>query len=261
MSVRVITPKSSIIWRRQVNSCQPTRSISLDANPPATGRWRNAKPEPLITPGTRTAADWIKEGERVFRELDIPDLRSYDPKLVEILRDAVKYQAVRGYPLKDGTVSGLRWVPTSKGLALGIQDCATCHSRSMQDGSILDGAPNHNRGDGVSGILTSHSTPGFLDFFSPGETPEMVFWRFWAAPWVPNDINERFKSPDIDARDFGFVPGIVPRFNGSPFYQAKAPDLIGIKDRPPDRLPVPGRAAVRARAVPVFARAAPEPKP
>jgi mono/diheme cytochrome c family protein len=198
------------------------------------GYWdmlRNAKPEPLITPGPRSMVDWVKEGQRIFRELDIPYLLSYDPKFVEILRDADKYKALGGHPQKDGTVWGLRWVPTSKGLALTLQDCASCHSRLMPDGTTQDGAPHNEPGDGVTAIFTSHTTPGFLDFYSPGETPAMVFWRFWAAPWVPNDINERVKSPDLDPRAFGFVTGIVPRFNGSPFYPTKVPDLIGIKDR------------------------------
>jgi mono/diheme cytochrome c family protein len=200
------------------------------------GYWeilQNAKPETLIRPGARAMTEWVQEGQRVFRELDIPYLRSYDPKLVEIVRDADKYKAVGGHPQKDGTVFGLRWVPTSKGLALSLQDCASCHSRIMPDGRTQDGAPfnDHDPGDGVTGIFTSHTTPGFLEFYSPGETPAMVFWRFWAAPWVPNDINERLKSPDIDGRDFGFAPGVVPRFNSSRFYPTKVPDLIGIKYR------------------------------
>jgi mono/diheme cytochrome c family protein len=192
---------------------------------------RNAKPQPLIAPGARTMSDWINDGKRIFRELDIPYLRSYDPKFVEILRDADKYKALGGHPQKDGTVRGLRWVPTSKGLALSLQDCASCHSRFMPDGSTQDGAPNNDPGDGVTAAFTSHNTPGFLEFYSPGETTAMVAWRFWATPWVPNDVNERFKSPDIDPRDFGFVPGIVPRFNTSPFFPPKIPDLIGLKDR------------------------------
>ena len=198
------------------------------------GYWemlRNATPEPLITPGTRTMAGWVAAGKRVFRELDIPYMRSYDPKFVEILRDADKYKALGGHPQEDGTVYALRWVPTSKGLALSLQDCGSCHSRIMPDGSTQDGAPHLDPGDGISGLFTSHTTPGFLEFYSPGETPAMVAWRFWAAPWVTNDINERFKSTDIDSRDFGFVTGIVPRFNSSPFFPTKIPDLIGLKDR------------------------------
>src|SRR5580704_11139222 len=87
------------------------------------GYWdmlRNAKPEPLIKPGARTMADWVKDGKRVFQELDIPYLRSFDPKLAEIVRSANAYEKVGGHPQKDGTIFALRWVPTAKGLALSI---------------------------------------------------------------------------------------------------------------------------------------------
>lgn len=202
----------------------------------AAGYWdmlRTAKPEPLITAGARTMADWTKLGKRVFHEMDIPYLRSYDPKLMEILRSADEFKKLGGHPQKDGTVYGMRWAPTSKGLALTIQDCATCHSRVLPDGSILDGAPLNDPGDGVFGAFVGHDSPGFLEFFSPDETPGMVAWRFWGVPWVADDINERFKSPasDINPRDFGFTIGLVPRFNSSPFYRTKMPDLIGVKDR------------------------------
>ncbi len=200
-----------------------------------SGYWEmvtHAKPTPLITTGARTKADWVRDGRRVFQEMDIPYLRSYDPKLQEILHSADEFQKLGGHAQKDGTVRGLRWVPTSKGLALSIPDCAGCHSRVMPDGSFLDGAPfpGNDQGDGVRAAFTGHNSPGFLEFYSPGETTNMVAWRFWAAPWVPNDVNERLKSSVIDPRDFGFVSGVVPRFNSSPFYPTKVPDLIGIKD-------------------------------
>jgi hypothetical protein len=87
---------------------------------------RNAKPEPLIMPGARTLADWIKDGKRVFHEMDNPVARNYDPKLAEILRSADECKKLRSQPRKGGTVFALRWVPTSKGLALSVQSCAAC---------------------------------------------------------------------------------------------------------------------------------------
>jgi len=57
-------------------------------------------------------------------------------------------------------------------------------------------------------------------------------WRFWAAPWVPGDIIENVVAPDVDAKDFvGLGRGVIPRFNGSPFYPTKTPDLIGLPNR------------------------------
>jgi hypothetical protein len=197
---------------------------------------RNAKPEPLIKPGPRSRADWLKEGRRIFHELDLPYLRNYDPKLIEIVRSADECQKLGGHAQKDGTMLGLRWVPTSRGLALGQQDCAVCHQRVMRDGSIADGAPGPGADSGsaigVVGKFVTHDSPSFLEFFSPGETFKMVSWRWWAAPWVPEDINDKVKSPTVTGRDFaGLGQGVLPRFNGSPFYPTKTPDLIGLKDR------------------------------
>jgi len=108
------------------------------------GYWaviRAKKPEPLIRPGARTSTEWAQEGKRAFRELDLPYLRNYDPQLIELLRSVDALRKVGGHAQKDGTILGLRWVPTSEGLALSQQDCAVCHSRVMPDGSLLDGAP------------------------------------------------------------------------------------------------------------------------
>ena len=39
-------------------------------------------------------------------------------------------------------------------------------------------------------------------------------------------------SPDVNASDFaGLGRGVIPRFNGSPFYPTKTPDLIDLPDR------------------------------
>jgi len=203
------------------------------------GYWemiRNQKPEPLIRPGARTREAWLQEGRRIFHELDLPYLRNYDPKLIELVSSADQCAKLGGHPQKDGTMLGLRWVPTSTGLALSQQDCAVCHSRVMPDGRIADGAPapGADRGSAISvvGKFVTHDSPSFLEFFSPGETDKQVAWRWWAAPWVASDINDKVKSPDVNAADFaGLGRGVLPRFNSSPFYPTKTPDLIGLSAR------------------------------
>jgi len=100
-----------------------TYSVYFPGREPA-GYWdmlRNAKPELLITPGARTMADWVKEGNRVFHELDISSGRIYDPDLVETLRSAHQIRRLGGQPREDGTLSS-RWVPTSKRLANRTRD-------------------------------------------------------------------------------------------------------------------------------------------
>jgi mono/diheme cytochrome c family protein len=197
---------------------------------------RTKKPEPLILPGARTRESWLEEGKRIFHELDLPILRNYDPKLIELVRSADECRKVGGHAQNDGTILGLRWVPTSEGLALSQQDCAVCHSRVMPDGSIADGAPGPGADSGsligVIGKFVTHDSRRFVEFFSPGETSKQVAWRWWAVPWVAADINDKVKSPDVNANDFaGLGRGVLPRFNGSPFYPTKTPDLIGLQDR------------------------------
>ena len=203
------------------------------------GYWemlRNKKPEPLIRPGARSREEWVTEGRRIFHELDLPYLRNYDPRVIALVRSAEQFRKAGGHPQKDGTILGLRWVPTSTGLALSQQDCAVCHSRVMPDGAMVDGAPapGADSGSGIPAIarFVTHDSASFLEFFSPGETAKQVAWRWWAVPWVPGDINDSVKSPDGNQSDFvGLGRGVLPRFNGSPFYPTKTPDLIGLKDR------------------------------
>ncbi len=197
------------------------------------GYWdmlRAKKPEPLLTPGPRTAAQWIADGQHVFEEFDVPAFRSTDPKLIATVRSADEFTKVGGHPQKDGRVHSLRWVPTSKGLALSIADCATCHTRTMPDGSRLHGAPFNDPGDGVLGALVE----GGNEVFFPGENIGSINWRSFGVPWIPNDIHEGLKTMSAEdslALVFSAVPGTFARFNGSPYFMTKAPDLIGIKDR------------------------------
>src|SRR5262245_17700281 len=200
------------------------------------GYWQmmqNAKPERLLTPGARTEAKWVEAGKRVFHELDSHIFRSYDPKLIEIFRSSDEFQKRGGHALKDGTIAGVRWVPTSKGLALSIQECAGCHSHIMPDGSILDGAPLNALPDGLIGeIFAPERLSEVLKVVSPGDSPAIANWRQFTVPWLADDINERLKSmTPVDFLKFGMPINVIARFNGSAFYPTKIPDLIGIRDR------------------------------
>jgi len=197
------------------------------------GYWdmvRTKKPEPLFTPGARTTAAWIDDGRRVFEEMDVPGFRIVDPNLITAARSVEEYTKRGGHAQKDGRVMGLRWVPTSKGLALGLADCATCHTRVMPDGNLLPGAPFNDPGDGVLGELVGRANAVFY----PGESTGQVNWRSFAVPWAPDDIHAGLKT--MSEEESGALlastpPGTFPRFNGSPYYVTKVPDLIGIKDR------------------------------
>ncbi len=197
------------------------------------GYWQmlqSKKPEPLLVPGPRTTAEWIAGGKIVFRELDVPIFRTYDPKIIAIARSVEEWKKLGGHPQKDGTVFGLRWIKSSKGLGLAVSECAGCHIRIMPDGSMLDGPQFNDPGDGLIGKLVNEGIAAAL----PGDGPAMVQWRQFAVPWIPNDTHERlkkFSEKEFEELFASIPPGVFPRFNGSPFYPTKTPDLIGIKDR------------------------------
>jgi hypothetical protein len=188
------------------------------------------KPEPLVAPGARTEAEWIDIGRRVFDEMDVPFFRSTDPQMIAIARSADALGRRRVRAQKDGRLFGVRWIPTSKGLALSVSDCSFCHTRAMPDGSLLNGAPFNQPFDGLLGGLVARGSASLF----PGDSPSTASWREYTTPWIPNDIHDGMKSmtgAEMGALVGSAPPGTFPRFNGSPYYMTKVPDLIGIKDR------------------------------
>ena len=154
---------------RQRRSGYRTYPVYFPGREPA-GYWemlRARKPEPLIAAGARTEAGWIDTGRRVFEEMDVPTFRSTDPQIIAMVRSGEELARRGGQAQKDGRVLGLRWVPTSKGLALGVSDCSGCHTRVLPDGSLLNGAPFNVPLNGVTGELVARGTPSFF----PGDSP------------------------------------------------------------------------------------------
>jgi hypothetical protein len=92
----------------------------------------------------------------------------------------------------------------------------------MPDGSILDGAPLN---------ISPEFNALALSLLSP-ELLARIAYRQFGVPWLKDDVNERLKTmaPEEQAK-FGAPPNVVARFNGSPFYPTKIPDLIGVRDR------------------------------
>ena len=172
------------------------------------------KPEPLIARGARTKTEWIKAGQTIFREGDVPPFRSYDPAIIATVRSPEAFRNAGGRALADGTVIGLRWVPTSKGVALSILDWGGCHTRLMPDGSYVDGAPGNTPGSRVIGQLVAAYSSSTGD-----EGPTIKAWRQFAVPWIPHDIHSNIKSmqpPELRALLGSGVIGTFARFNGSP---------------------------------------------
>ncbi|HYP08105.1 MAG TPA: di-heme oxidoredictase family protein [Bryobacteraceae bacterium] len=189
----------------------------------------NVRPEALIRPGPRTKAEWINAGQIVFREMDVPATRSYDPELIAMARSAEALMKAGAKPQADGSIAGLRWTPTGDGLALSVEDCGGCHTRTLENGVKIDGAPSNARGNALLGRLVSGAI-----FRMYGDTPKTWTWRSAAAPWIPDDVHANIRElPEVEYRALfrRIAPGVFARFNGSPLFPTKVPDLIGIGER------------------------------
>ena len=189
----------------------------------------------------RTQADWIEAGRRVFDELDHLPLRTLDPKWIAAARSSDTFDPALTTVLKDGAVFGMRWVPTGKGVALSFSNCANCHVAHLNDGTRITGAPAlAGRDSGPPPLIfavhaANRLVPAGIPFRMGDEPFGMRLYRAYGVPWLKDDIQERLKT--MTASDFpawiaaNARGGAIPRWNGSPFYPAKIPDLIGIKER------------------------------
>ena len=189
--------------------------------------------QPLIEPEKlKTERDWIEAGRRVFEEFDVPPVRTSDPRVFAYLQDreAIKRD---GNVTKEGVIAGVRWVVEKNGeVKLALSECASCHTRLTDDGSVIRGAQgNLNLGSQIIGILVE----GFAKINEKlGVTLAQSEYGAYGVPWIKDDIHERFKTmseAEINEVDGPPLPGTFPRFNGSPYYITKIPDLIGVKER------------------------------
>lgn len=211
------------------------------------GYWQRLQkigPQPLVeAKSSRTAEEWIEAGRIVFDEADFFHLRTLDPKYIAEVRNGGQTPA---RVLADGTLFGLRWVPTKDGVALSSSNCSFCHTLYLPDGKRVPGAPFRtiaprppdsfkvwpiiSRLQVELGVLV-----GSPPFFMPGLSVGSRLYQAYGVPWRSDDSHERLKSVtqeqyeqlDLAAR----TSGGLPRWNGSILYPAKTPDLIGIRDR------------------------------
>jgi hypothetical protein len=227
-----------------------TYPVYFPGNEPP-GYWemlQHAGPMPLIEPDKlKSEADWIEAGRRVFEEADHIHLRTFDPKLVATVRSRESLEQIGVRPTPDGALYGMRWVPTKQGLALSIGNCSLCHIMYLSDGTRVPGAPvyasvsrarrNAFPNRLVSDIQLEHGLVAGEPPFHMGQEPiGMSAYRAHGVPWIKEDINERLKviTSRTDFNDLlnaGTRSGAVLRWNGSLYYPAKIPDLIGVKDR------------------------------
>lgn len=208
------------------------------------GYWEKLQhigPKPLIEPDKlKTDSDWIEAGRVVFEEADDLHLRTFAPELISAARNPATFEGRQ--PMPDGTAVDLRWVPTKNGLALSLSNCTNCHLLTLPDGTRVPGASTfatpgpRGRSKLVRPLQTvMHSVTGAPPFLMGSENFGMWLYQAYGVPWNKEDVHQRVKTmTEADYNlwiDSSVRGGGVPRWNGSPYYSAKIPDLIGFKDR------------------------------
>jgi hypothetical protein len=190
--------------------------------------------QPMIEPEKlQTERDWLEAGRRVFDEMDVVLVRTSDPRAFAYLQDREAINRDGVTVTREGVIPGIRWVVEKTGeVKLSLSECSACHTRVINDGTVIRGAQgNVNLGSPIFGILVE----GFAKLNERlGISLSQSSYNAYGTPWIQGDIHERFKKMSED--EIGMVdgpplPGTFARFNGSPYYITKIPDLIGIKDR------------------------------
>lgn len=212
------------------------------------GYWdmlQHVGPKPLIErEKLKTEADWIYAGRRVFDEATLPHLTISDPKTISLLRDREYLEKVQATPRPDGTLAPLRWVPTGKGVALSALSCPSCHRLTPSDGARVPGASSRTEPRlrplaAVGGAeflgAQNHVLRGAAPFYMGVGSLGSWLYQAYGVPWLKDDPNQRLR--EITEAEYRAIitrerdRGGVTRWNGSPLFPTKVPDLISFKDR------------------------------
>lgn len=197
-----------------------------EKEPPGYMDWlKQGEPEIVFDASKlKTEADWIKAGETVFDAPVAFGLRVGNT--ISDMRDPGWYGKYGVRVTKDGKMPFYVYVVRKKGeVELGGFGCATCHTRVMDDGTVIKGAQGNFTVDAAF-------APALL---RAGVEPARRLERgFFAAPWLRPDPQARAAElplEEIIAMHAAIPAGVMTRQGTSPFYPPQIPDLIGLKDR------------------------------
>ena len=177
-----------------------TYPVFMPSREPA-GHWETilrAGPQPLIEPDRLTnETDWIAAGKKVF--FDSVVLRTFDAKVIATARDQAAMEALGTGPLPDGTINGLRWVPTENGVALGFTNCSACHLLFLPDNTQVPGAssfaiPNTFR-NGLGGAIRAaeRTLPGETPFSFGGSIGDAAY-QAYGVHWIDDRAGEQLRD-------------------------------------------------------------------
>jgi hypothetical protein len=182
----------------------------------------------------KTPEDWIRAGEIVF---DAPISYGHIFRLAATsdlyLRLPDWYRSTGAPFAKDGSLPFYSYVVREKGkIEIGVNSCGMCHTRVMQDGSVIKGAQGNFPFDRSFAWELRHA-PKLMGPF-PGFMARRVERMLYSAPWIRPDALPEIDSWDLDEiaeRHEAVPPGVVSRHGSSPLVPTRVPDLIGIEER------------------------------
>jgi|SRR5690242_2172553 len=190
--------------------------------------------EPMIVwddkghaPPLETEQDWIKAGELVF-EAPILFTASEGVTALEDVRNPDWYSRVRPPLEKDGVMPFYSYVVRKKGeIELGQLSCATCHTRVMTDGTVIEGAQGNFPFDHANGF---EFRKGKLS----AEGMRVGIVGAFGMPWLdppPETPVAQMSVQQMIAMAEAIPAGVLARRHSSMFYPPHIPDLIGVKHR------------------------------
>jgi hypothetical protein len=161
----------------------------------------------------RTREDWIRAGQLVFEDATEPQPAPPGPLS---LPPALQIRTSR-----DGVIPYLRYVIRRKGvLEFGVAtSCAACHTRVLDDGTVVEGAQGNFPVDQIGAALGAAAAA-------------KLRWSSFGAPWVmAREEFERASTPEEYIRRHSAIqPGVMARHGTSDASPAKVPSLIGLED-------------------------------
>jgi hypothetical protein len=178
----------------------------------------------------KTSDSWIEAGELVF---NAPT--SLKPVFFTAanLRDPEFFSQTRMPVGKDGTVPFARWVVRQKGVVeLGSMGCNTCHTRVLEDGTVVAGAQGNNPNDRQGALLLE--SWGKVIGEEKVHAQVRSFARQFQMPWIAEDANrltDNMTLAELVRAGKEIPPGVTARANTSMILPPQIPDLIGVQER------------------------------
>ena len=211
-------------YRIQVRPVYKTYPVYVPGRePPGYKDWlRQQKPEIVFDPASlNTPADWIEAGKLVFHSPIAYDVLVSE----EDVANPRWHEAVRPPVTKDGVLPSVRYGIREAGkIEVGILACATCHSRVLDNGELVDGLQGRFRYNAAIAWSYRRQTPDFVR----GDLKLM-----YGLPWVSSDPLARLYNGSVDvitSHEEALPAGMVARNGTSPLAPTPVPTLIGVKD-------------------------------